>query len=180
MRHLLFRRVCVSLLSLILTIVPWLSFSTAAEASPTYLLHPPLMAIFSFSGTRPGNLGVQNGALVACPDSPNCVNSFSTDAEHKIDPIRFTSAPEKAFSDLKQTIQAMPRTQIVTENENYLYAEFASKLMGFVDDVEFYLDKTAGVIHARSASRLGQSDLGVNRQRIETIRAALAGNVASA
>ena len=66
----------------------------------------------------------------------------------------------------------MPRTKIVTENETYLYAEFASNLMGFVDDVEFYLDKTAGVIHVRSASRLGQSDLGVNRQRIEAIRAA--------
>jgi len=130
------------------------------------------MALFSFSGTRPTNLGVQNSALAACPDSPNCVNSFSTDAEHKIDPIRFTSSPDKAFADLKQTVQSMPRTKIVTENETYLYAEFASNLMGFVDDVEFYLDKTAGVIHVRSASRLGQSDLGVNRQRIEAIRAA--------
>ncbi|WP_073073873.1 DUF1499 domain-containing protein [Phormidesmis priestleyi] len=138
------------------------------------------MALFSFSGTRPNNLGVQNGALAACPDSPNCVNSFSTDAGHKIDPIRYTSTPEKAFADLKQTIQSMPRTQIVTENENYLYAEFASKLMGFVDDVEFYLDKTAGVIHVRSAARLGKSDLGVNRQRVEAIRAALAGSGASA
>ncbi|MCY7273575.1 MAG: DUF1499 domain-containing protein [Phormidesmis sp. CAN_BIN44] len=132
------------------------------------------MALFSFSGTRPTNLGVQNGALAACPDSPNCVNSFSTDAEHKIDPIRFTSSPDKAFADLKQTVQSMPRTKIVTENETYLYAEFASNLMGFVDDVEFYLDKTAGVIHVRSASRLGQSDLGVNRQRVEAIRGALA------
>ena len=172
MRHSSFKRVWASVLSLMLTIALWLSTSTPAAASPTTLLHPSLMALFSFSGTRPTNLGVQNSALAACPDSPNCVNSFSTDAEHKIDPIRFTSSPDKAFADLKQTVQSMPRTKIVTENETYLYAEFASNLMGFVDDVEFYLDKTAGVIHVRSASRLGQSDLGVNRQRIEAIRAA--------
>ncbi len=173
MRYLTFKRVWASLLSLILTIATWLSASTPVAAGSTTLLHPPLMALFSFSGTRPNNLGLQNGALAACPDSPNCVNSFSTDAEHKIDPIRYTSAPEKAFADLKQTIQSMPRTKIVTESENYLYAEFASSLMGFVDDVEFYLDKTAGVIHVRSAARLGKSDLGVNRQRVEAIRAAL-------
>ncbi len=175
MRHSSFKRVWASVLSLMLTIATWFSTSTPAAANPTTLLHPPLMALFSFSGTRPTNLGVQNGALAACPNSPNCVNSFSADAEHKIDPIRFTSAPEKAFADLKQTVQSMPRAKIVTENETYLYAEFASNLMGFVDDVEFYLDKTVGVIHVRSASRLGQSDLGVNRQRVEAIRAALNG-----
>jgi uncharacterized protein (DUF1499 family) len=74
---------------------------------------------------------------------------------------------------LKRVIQAMERTKIITESENYLYVEFTSKLMGYVDDVEFYLDSAAGVIQVRSASRLGQSDLGVNRKRIEQIRAAL-------
>jgi uncharacterized protein (DUF1499 family) len=64
----------------------------------------------------------------------------------------------------------MERTNIITETDNYLYAEFTSKLMGFVDDVEFLLDDSAKVIHVRSASRLGQSDLGVNRKRIEAIR----------
>jgi uncharacterized protein (DUF1499 family) len=77
------------------------------------------------------------------------------------------------MADLKTVIQNQERTKIITETENYLYAEFTSKLMGFVDDVEFLLDDSAKVIHVRSASRLGKSDLGVNRQRIETIRAKL-------
>ena len=64
----------------------------------------------------------------------------------------------------------MPRTNIVKEEENYLYAEFATKIMGYVDDVEFYVDQEANAIQVRSASRLGQSDLGVNRERVETIR----------
>ena len=78
------------------------------------------------------------------------------------------------MANLKQVVQAMPRTKIVKETNNYLYVEFASKLMGFVDDVEFYLDNDAQTIQVRSASRLGESDLGVNRQRIEEIRAQLA------
>jgi uncharacterized protein (DUF1499 family) len=77
------------------------------------------------------------------------------------------------MANLKTVIQSLERTKIITETENYLYAEFTSKLMGYVDDVEFLLDDGAKVIHVRSASRLGQSDLGVNRKRIETIRTKL-------
>jgi uncharacterized protein (DUF1499 family) len=127
--------------------------------------------IMIFAGKRPNNLGVNNGNLAPCPNSPNCVSSQSTDAVHQIAPLTFTSTPEQAFANLKSIIQSLPRTQIVTESPDYLYAEFKSALMGFVDDVEFYLDRNANVIQVRSASRLGQSDLGVNRQRIETIRA---------
>ncbi|MBD2127536.1 DUF1499 domain-containing protein [Microcoleus sp. FACHB-1] len=127
-----------------------------------------------FAGTRPTNIGIQaSGQLAACPSSPNCVNSQSQDAVHKIEPLTFDSTPTQAMADLKKVIQNQERTTIITETENYLYAEFKSKLMGYVDDVEFLLDSSAKVIHVRSASRLGQSDLGVNRKRIETIRAAL-------
>lgn len=125
-----------------------------------------------FSGTRPNNLGVNNGKLAVCPNSPNCVSSQSpsTDTTHFIQPLNYTSTPEKALSDLKAVIESEPRTKIITESSNYLYAEFKSALMGYVDDVEFYLDTSSNTIHVRSASRLGQSDLGVNRKRIETIR----------
>ena len=68
----------------------------------------------------------------------------------------------------------MPRTSIVEERADYLYAEFASRLLGFVDDVEFYFPPNERIIHVRSASRLGHSDFGVNRKRIEDIRAKLA------
>ncbi len=126
-----------------------------------------------FAGKRPSNLGVNNGNLAPCPNSPNCVSSQSLDAVHTIAPLTFTSTPEQALIKLKSIIESLPRTKIISESQDYLYAEFKSGLMGFVDDVEFYLDRNANVIQVRSASRLGQSDLGVNRQRIETIRAKL-------
>ena len=132
------------------------------------------MALFSFSGTRPTNIGVTDGKLLACPNSPNCVSSQSTDAEHKIAPLTYTGDPAKALADLKAVISSMPRTKIITAEGNYLYAEFTSALMGYVDDVEFYLNADKGLIELRSASRLGQSDLGANRDRIEAIRAQLA------
>ena len=126
-----------------------------------------------FTGKRPSNLGVRDGKLAPCPSTPNCVCSQSEDAEHKIEPLTYKSTPQVAFSQLKQAIASQPRTKIITQSPNYLYAEFTSAIMKFVDDVEFYLDEDAKVIHVRSASRLGQSDLGVNRKRIETIRAKL-------
>lgn len=127
-----------------------------------------------FAGKRPNNLGVSGGKLARCPNTPNCVSSQSSDGEHTIAPLTYSSTPEQAIANLKSVIQSLPRTKIITESKDYLYAEFKSALMGFVDDVEFYLDRNANVIQVRSASRLGQSDLGVNRKRIETIRAKLA------
>ena len=126
-----------------------------------------------FAGKRPTNIDVQSGQLAPCPSTPNCVNSQSQDAQHSIEPLTYNSAPTEAMADLKKVIESLEKTQIITETENYLYAEFTTKLMGFVDDVEFLLDDTAKVIHVRSASRLGKSDLGVNRQRNETIRTKL-------
>ena len=125
--------------------------------------------MFNFSGSRPDNLGVNNGTLAPCPGTPNCVNSQSNDEKAKINPL-----PAVPISRIKAVVESMDRTKIITETNDYLHAEFASKLMGFVDDVEFYLDNGAGVVHVRSASRLGQSDLGVNRSRVEKIRAELA------
>lgn len=124
--------------------------------------------MFNFTGNRPNNLGITDGKLASCPDSPNCVNSQSDDPKSKIKPLPFVSIPE-----IKKVVESIERTTIVEETDNYLYAEFKSKLMGYVDDVEFYLDKSANVVQVRSASRLGKSDLGVNRQRIEEIRAKL-------
>ncbi|PMB24884.1 DUF1499 domain-containing protein [Fischerella thermalis] len=126
-----------------------------------------------FAGKRPSNLGVRDRKLAPCPNSPNCVSSQSTDAVHKIAPLTYTSSPEQALADIKSIIQSLPRTKIISETEDYLYAEFKSAMMGFVDDVEFYLDRNDNIIHVRSASRLGQSDLGVNRNRVEIIRTKL-------
>lgn len=125
--------------------------------------------MFNFAGKRPNNLGVKDGKLAPCPNSPNCVSSQSQDAQSQIAPL-----PPVAIAELKKIIEGMERTKIIEENDSYLYAEFTSKLMGYVDDVEFYLDRGQNVIHVRSASRLGKSDLGVNRKRVEEIRAKLA------
>ena len=114
-------------------------------------------------------LGVTEGKLAACPESPNCVSTQSSSPEHQIDPIPLATSAKVAIDRLESIINAMPRTAIVTRNDNYLHAEFRSFWMGYVDDVEFYIDESAGLIHFRSASRAGYSDLGVNRKRMERI-----------
>ena len=124
-----------------------------------------------FAGKRPTNLGVTAGKLAPCPSSPNCVCSQDSDDLHKIAPLTYTTGKSEAISKLKEVIVSLPRTKIITETQDYIYAEFTTALMKFVDDVEFSVDDAAKVIHVRSASRLGQSDLGVNRDRIESIRA---------
>ena len=124
--------------------------------------------MFNFASKKPDNLGVNQGQLAPCPNSPNCVNSQSQDSKSKIDPL-----PLVAIANVKKVIESMDGATIIKESADYLYAEFKSKLMGFVDDVEFYFDSDNNVIHVRSASRLGKSDAGVNRNRIETIRAQL-------
>ncbi len=122
------------------------------------------------AGTKPNTLGIATGQLLACPATPNCVNSQSLDAEHSIMPISYTSSAEDAYKALKAVVQSFKQSKIEQEKDNYIYAEFTIPVVGFVDDVEFLLDDDAKVIHVRSASRLGESDLGVNRKRIETIR----------
>ena len=131
------------------------------------------MLFLSCSGDRPADLGIADGKLKACPDSPNCVSSRSTDEEHGIDPLVWESSPSEAVAKLKEIILAMDRTSIITETDNYLYAEFKSAIWGYVDDVEFQIDGENKIIHVRSASRVGYGDFGVNRERIEAIRAKL-------
>ncbi|NEO77090.1 MAG: DUF1499 domain-containing protein [Moorea sp. SIO4G3] len=131
-------------------------------------------SLMKFPGKQPTNIGIQSsGQLAPCPNTPNCVSSYSQDAEHGIEPLAYNSTATEAMAKLKIVIENLERTQILEEKDNYLYAQFTTPLMGFVDDVEFLLDDSAKVIHVRSASRLGKSDLGVNRKRVEIIRAEL-------
>ena len=117
-----------------------------------------------FSWRRPDNLGVRDGKLAACKRSPNCVSSQAdpADREHYIAPIHGTMAA------VRKAVESLPRTTIVREGKNYLYAEFRTKLLRYVDDVEFFSD--GSVIHVRSCSRLGRRDFGVNRKRVEALR----------
>ena len=138
--------------------------------SPMIICTAAGLIIATCSGTRPANLGVTNGLLAPCPSSPNCVSSQARDPEHAVAALTFTASPAEAMEKLKRIIQTMPRTRIVTETPAYLHVEFTSAVMRFVDDVEFSLDESTRSINLRSASRLGKSDLGVNRKRAEKIR----------
>ena len=113
-------------------------------------------------------------ALSPCPASPNCVvsNGDAKDQEHHIDPFSLLETPQATFSKIKLAIEAEPRTRIVTQTYHYIRAEFTSLIFRFVDDVEFLYNANAQVAHVRSASRLGYSDLGANRKRIEALREA--------
>ena len=126
-----------------------------------------------FQGTAPSNLGVNEGQLASCPPSPNCVVSQNADSEHTIAPISYQTDRNSAKESLLKVLQVVPRTTIVESSKDYIRVECASRLLGFVDDAEFYFPEEEKVIHIRSASRLGESDLGVNRRRLEQIRLAM-------
>ena len=128
-------------------------------------------SIIGCTGNRPVDLGLKDGYLRPCPSSPNCVNSMVNEDEvHRIDPFRGVS-----LAELRELLQNEESVEIVTDHENYLHAEFTSLIMRFVDDVEFFSIAEEQVIHVRSASRLGSSDLGANRRRVEGLRTKLLG-----
>ena len=112
--------------------------------------------------------------LAPCPDSPNCVSSLAPDSdrEHYIAPFSFSGDPAAAWQRLRTAVLAEKRVTIVQERKGYLHAEMRSLIFRFVDDVEFSLAADADLINVRSASRMGYSDFGVNRKRVERIRAA--------
>lgn len=129
---------------------------------------PLLLLLSACSGNPPDNLGLHDGRLATCPDSPNCVNSQATDSRHAIAPLALTGTAEQTQARLKAILKREPRVNLVGESPGYLRAEFSSRLMRFVDDVEFHIGATA--VDVRSASRLGYKDFDVNRERIEYLR----------
>jgi uncharacterized protein (DUF1499 family) len=123
-----------------------------------------------FNWRRPDNLGVKNGRFAPCRRSPNCVSSQADpiDKEHYIAPIEFRGS----MHSLRAAIAGLPLANIVAAEGDYLYAEFRTPILRFVDDVEFLKD--GEVLHVRSASRLGRRDFGVNRRRVEELRRLIA------
>jgi len=130
------------------------------------------LAVLSALATKPKNLGANNGLLTPCPNSPNCVSTQTPDSQHTIEAIVLEGSPEDAMRKLKAVLAVIPRMGIVTETESYLHAEATSLIFRYRDDVEFVIDRQANLIHFRSASRVGNSDLGANRKRMEEIRKA--------
>jgi len=127
------------------------------------------LALISRSSRRPDNLGVKDGKFAPCPPTPNCVCTQANDG-HRIAPLTFDGGVGDAMARLRRIVIVQPGVLITAQTETYLRAEFVSYLFRFVDDVEFLIDPVAKMIHFRSASRVGTSDLGVNRRRMERIR----------
>jgi uncharacterized protein (DUF1499 family) len=123
----------------------------------------------SFSMRRPANLGVKDGRLAPCKRSPNCVCSQAdpVDKEHYIAPISFSGTME----DLRKAIAELTLATIIEAKGDYLYAEFRTPFLRFIDDVELYYEKKSSLIQVRSASRLGRRDFKANRRRVEQLRA---------
>jgi uncharacterized protein (DUF1499 family) len=116
---------------------------------------------------RQPQLAGPGGPLRPCPGTSNCVSTEAADRRHAMPPIPFTGAAAGAQARARAALLGEPRTRIVYEQPGYQRAESRSRIVGFVDDVEVVVDGAAGVIRFRSASRVGRSDLGVNRARME-------------
>lgn len=131
------------------------------------------LAIAARTTGAPEGLGVRDGRLAPCPNSPNCVSSQATDALHQVEPLPLTGDLAAAQARIRTVLAGEPRVEILRDEPGYLHAIFRSAAMAFPDDVELYLDSAAGLIHIRSASRLGYGDMGVNRARVERLWGAL-------
>ncbi|MCA9126067.1 MAG: DUF1499 domain-containing protein [Planctomycetales bacterium] len=113
------------------------------------------------------------GPLSACPNKPNCVSTQASRPSQKMSPLQVDPALPEPIQAVADIVAVESRTQILCRETNYLHATFTSRWLGFVDDVEFYFDATAGLMHFRSASRIGYSDMGANRQRMERLASLL-------
>lgn len=126
------------------------------------------------SGTEPEDLGCTEGRLSPCPNSPNCVSSQSPDKSHYVEPLTYRGTLTQARKALVLVFGEWPNGEMVEVTDHYVHAKFTSRFFRFVDDVEFCIDDDLKMIHVRSSSRLGYFDFGVNRRRIERIRAKFA------
>lgn len=131
-----------------------------------------LVGLLSCGGERPANLGISDGELAPCPPTPNCVSSDATGQTHAVEALVLVGTPE-AWPTIRDAVEELPRTSVIEETDGYLHAECRSAVFGFVDDLELHLRPGDGVVAVRSASRVGRGDLGVNRRRVEELRALL-------
>jgi uncharacterized protein (DUF1499 family) len=132
-----------------------------------------LFIVIGCSGKQPDTMGMGPSGLKGCPKSPNCVSSDAKDKAHAIEPFRLKGAPNASWPRIQDEIASMPGWTIVTATDTYIHVECKSRIFRFVDDLELYLDSSKGIISIRSASRIGYSDLGANRRRVEFLRSEL-------
>ncbi|MBL8848101.1 MAG: DUF1499 domain-containing protein [Planctomycetaceae bacterium] len=129
-----------------------------------------MTALAVYSWQRP-ELGPVRGTLQPCTAKPNCVCSQNSPADRTVDALPIGAAtPAVAFDRARDCVESLPRVALITASPGYARYECCTQLFRFADDIELLLDEPAGVIHIRSASRVGYSDMGVNRKRVEAIR----------
>ncbi|MEW5882063.1 MAG: DUF1499 domain-containing protein [Pseudomonadota bacterium] len=156
----------------LLTVALWIAFALVAVTFVAGQLG-------LLSGRQPTDLGVRDGRLKPPSRTPNSVSSQAhlyPDAPQRDDaaiaPLKFTGDPAAAIARVRRIVESMPGARVVDARSDYLYAQFTTRWLKFVDDVEFWAAPAEGAIHVRSASRVGRRDFGVNRKRVEAIRAA--------
>lgn len=141
------------------------------------LLLLPVLLLAACSGTRPATLGLVGTALAPCPNTPNCVHTGDRYPEDvaplTLAPIWVGASTTDLWPLVVEAVQGLPRTEIITQEPGYLHAESTSRIFRFVDDLEVHHNRVLGELVVRSASRMGRSDLGVNAERVETLRAGL-------
>lgn len=148
--------------------------------SPRCYVKATLMILFTIlvvdvnAEVRQRDPGKEIVQITPCPNSPNCVSSMDQFPDHKVEPLRYKTSADEAIAKLRKIVEAMPRANIVQSSPHYLRVEVKSAIFRFVDDLELLAGEGPGVIHIRSASRVGYWDLGVNRRRVERIRAEFA------
>ena len=140
-----------------------------------YLLIIPILitAIALFMVVKnvkmPSGLGVKDGKLADLPKSPNAVSSFTEDPKKRVEPLQFKTSLSDAKERIKKALLAYGDIEIKSETDNYIYAVSSTSMMRYHDDLEFLFDEKNGVVHFRSASRVGYSDMGMNRKRYDRL-----------
>ncbi len=139
----------------------------------------PLMLItilYGCSGNPTEHNNSDSSGLLDCPDTPNCVSSLAKNPKYRVEPFNLNKDPKTSWDIVKKTVELLPGTKVVSEDNSDIHAECKSMIFRFVDDLTLHLTPSKGIIHIRSASRIGYSDLGVNRRRVETLRKKLKQN----
>jgi uncharacterized protein (DUF1499 family) len=160
-------------------VLKWLLFVLAALV----VLVLVAAQLGAFSGRAPSNLGARDGKLKPPSKTPNSVNSQADLwVQHpmqdysRIVPLAVKGTGPATIAQIRRIAEALPGAKVIEARDDYLYLQFTTRWMKFVDDAEFWFDPANNVVQLRSASRVGRKDFGVNRARIESIRQALVGS----
>ena len=129
-----------------------------------------ITTLWGCSGNRTERLSSESSGFLDCPDSPNCVSSLAKNPKYRVEPFKLKKDPKTSWDIIQKTVGSLPRTKIVTADNSDIHAECRSMIFRFVDDLTLHLTPSKYIIHIRSASRTGYSDLGVNRRRVENLR----------